>query len=65
MVRQVFNQNIVVGQLIPNQQDKRSVVPIGPENVNTWLAAPVAQAAQLVQLADVGVFVAKAVAVAG
>lgn len=37
----------------PDQQDKRSVVPIEPEDVDLWLAGPPAQAAQLVRLAPV------------
>ncbi|MDO9072233.1 MAG: SOS response-associated peptidase family protein [Rubrivivax sp.] len=43
-------------RLGPEQQDKRSVVPIEPEDVDTWLTAPVEQAAQLVRLAPVGAF---------
>ena len=39
-------------------QDKRSVVPIEPEDVNTWLAAPLAQAAALVRLTPPEGFVA-------
>ena len=35
----------------PEQQDKRSVVPIEPEDVDCWLHAPQAQAAALVRLA--------------
>lgn len=40
----------------PDQQDKRSVVPIELEDVDTWLSAPVAQAAQLVRLAEFEAF---------
>ena len=43
-------------RLGPDQQDKRSVVPIELEDVDTWLSAPVAQATKLVQLAQVEVF---------
>lgn len=43
-------------RLGPEQQDKRSVVPIEPEDVDTWLTAPVEQAAQLVRLAPVAAF---------
>ena len=45
----------------PALQDKRSVVPIEMEDVDQWLHAPQAQAAQLVRLAPLGVFEAKAV----
>lgn len=45
-------------QRAPEMQDKRSVVPIEPEDINTWLAAPLEQAAALVRLAPVEVFVA-------
>ncbi len=43
----------------PDQQDKRSVVPIEPEDVDTWLGAPLEQAAQLVRLAPEDVFEAR------
>ena len=43
-------------KLGPEQQDKRSVVPIEPEDVDTWLSAPVAQAAALVKLAPEALF---------
>ena len=43
----------------PDLQDKRSVVPIAPEDVDTWLAGPPAQAAALVRLAPVELFVAE------
>ncbi len=42
----------------PDMQDKRSVVPIEPEDVDLWLTAPPAQAQQLVRLAPVDRFVA-------
>lgn len=42
----------------PALQDKRSVVPIEPADVDTWLHAPLAQAAQLLRLAPVEVFAA-------
>lgn len=38
-------------KLGPQQQDKRSVVPIEAADVDTWLTAPVEQAAQLLRLA--------------
>ncbi len=41
-----------------NMQDKRSVVPIALEDVDTWLTAPLEQAAGLVRLAPVEAFVA-------
>jgi len=44
----------------PDMQDKRSVVPIAPQDVDTWLFAPQAEAAQLVRLAPVEDFVASA-----
>ena len=47
-------------KLGPDQQDKRSVVPIEPEDVDTWLYEPVAQAAQLVRLAPAELFEARA-----
>ena len=37
----------------PDMQDKRSVVPIEDHDVDTWLHAPQAEAAQLVKLAPV------------
>ena len=40
----------------PDQQDKRSVVPIEPHDVDPWLHAPLAQAAQLIKLAPVDCF---------
>ncbi len=43
-------------KLGPDQQDKRSVVPIEPEDVDSWLTAPVEQAARLVKLAPVEAF---------
>jgi putative SOS response-associated peptidase YedK len=39
-----------------NMQDKRSVVPIELEDVDTWLTAPLAEAAKLVRLAPVETF---------
>lgn len=42
----------------PDMQDKRSVVPIELEDVDTWLAAPMAQARELIRLAPAPVFVA-------
>ena len=39
-----------------DMQDKRSVVPIALADVDTWLAAPLAQAALLVRLAPVALF---------
>jgi putative SOS response-associated peptidase YedK len=43
----------------PDQQDKRSVVPIEAEDVDTWLNAPVAEAAKLLKLAPEAVFEAQ------
>jgi putative SOS response-associated peptidase YedK len=40
----------------PGMQDKRSVVPIELADVDTWLAAPPAEAAALVKLAPVELF---------
>jgi putative SOS response-associated peptidase YedK len=34
----------------PELQDKRSVIPIELEDVDLWLSAPVAEAAQLIRL---------------
>jgi putative SOS response-associated peptidase YedK len=34
----------------PDDQDKRSVVPIAPEDVDQWLHAPLEEARALVQL---------------
>jgi putative SOS response-associated peptidase YedK len=48
-------------RLGPDQQDKRSVVPIELQDVDTWLAAPPEQARQLVQLAPVELFDAQPV----
>ncbi len=42
----------------PDLQDKRSVVPIAPEDVDLWLAAPQAVAQQLVRLAPAEDFLA-------
>lgn len=46
-------------KLGPEQQDKRSVVPIEPEDVDAWLNAPVEQAVELVRLAPVDRFDAR------
>ncbi|OYV02057.1 MAG: DUF159 family protein [Burkholderiales bacterium PBB5] len=43
----------------PEQQDKRSVVPIALQDVDTWLFAPPARAAQLVRVAPADWFVAE------
>jgi putative SOS response-associated peptidase YedK len=43
----------------PDMQDKRSVVPIAPEDVDAWLTAPSEQAAALVRLAPVAEFLAE------
>jgi putative SOS response-associated peptidase YedK len=40
----------------PDMQDKRSVVPIEPADVDTWLTAPIEQAAALVRLAPAEIF---------
>ena len=39
-----------------DQQDKRSVVSIEPEDVDTWLHAPVEQAQKLVRLTSAEMF---------
>ncbi len=44
----------------PDQQDKRSVVPIEAEDVDTWLSAPPTEAAKLLKLAPVETFAAQA-----
>ena len=43
----------------PHMQDKRSVVPVEPEDVDTWLTAPVEQAAALMRLSPVERFQAE------
>ena len=40
----------------PDMQDKRSVVPIEAADVDTWLHAPVVEAAKLVRLAPTEAF---------
>ena len=45
----------------PNQQDKRSVVPIEQADVEQWLHAPLADAAQLMRLAPAQAFIGEAV----
>jgi putative SOS response-associated peptidase YedK len=40
----------------PEMQDKRSVVPIEPADVDTWLHAPLADAAPLVRLAPAALY---------
>jgi putative SOS response-associated peptidase YedK len=40
----------------PHLQDKRSVVPVALADVQTWLTAPLQQAADLLRLAPVGAF---------
>jgi len=47
---------------LPEMQDKRSVVPIEPGEVDLWLTGPKEQAAELVRLAPVEVFSAAPVA---
>jgi len=47
-------------KLPPDQQDKRSVIPIAPDDVDQWLAGTGAEAAQLLRLAPVEVFDARA-----
>ena len=42
--------------ITPDQQDKRSVVPIEIEDVDAWLSGSVAEASALVRLAPVEVF---------
>lgn len=43
-------------KLGPDQQDKRSVIPIELADVDLWLSGTVAEASQLLRLAPVGVF---------
>ena len=43
-------------KLGPDEQDKRSVVPIEPEDVDTWLFGSAEEAAPLIRLAAVDVF---------
>ncbi|MDE2567237.1 MAG: SOS response-associated peptidase [Burkholderiales bacterium] len=43
----------------PDRQDKRSVIPIEPEDVDLWLFGPPAQAATLMKLAPVECFEAE------
>jgi putative SOS response-associated peptidase YedK len=40
----------------PQQQDKRSVVPVEPADVDRWLHAPLAEAAPLMRLAPAALF---------
>ena len=47
-------------KLGPNDQDKRSVIPIDPAEVDTWLFAPATEAAQLLRLAPAELFEAQA-----
>jgi len=47
----------------PEMQDKRSVVPIALEDVDTWLTAPTQQAAALVRLALAECFEAEPMAI--
>ena len=49
-------------KLRPDQQDKRSVVPIELDDVDTWLTGSQEAAAALVRLAPAEVFVAGPVA---
>ena len=46
-------------KLPPDQQDKRSVIPIEAEDVDLWLSAPVAEAARLLKLAPEAIFEAR------
>lgn len=43
-------------KLPPDQQDKRSVIPIDRDDVDTWLSGTVQQASALLRLAPVEVF---------
>lgn len=43
-------------KLGPDQQDKRSVVPIDFEDVDTWLFGSVAEASKLIRLSQMEVF---------
>ncbi len=45
-----------VPKLPPDQQDKRSVIPIEMHYIDQWLAGTVREAGQLLRLAPVGVF---------
>ena len=47
-------------KLPPDQQDKRSVIPIERYDVDLWLAGTVQEAASLMRLAPVDVFDAAA-----
>lgn len=40
----------------PDQQDKRSVIPIELDDVDSWLTAPVDQAASLLRVPSLEVF---------
>ena len=46
-------------KLAADKQDKRSVVPIEPEDVDAWLHGPVEQAVELVRRAPVDRFDAR------
>lgn len=43
-------------KLGPDQQDKRSVVPIDFEDVDTWLFGSLAEASKLIMLSPMAVF---------
>ncbi|CAM5796316.1 SOS response-associated peptidase [Rhizobacter fulvus] len=43
-------------KLAPDRQDKRSVIPIAPEDTDLWLAGPPEQAAGLITLTDASEF---------
>ena len=47
-------------KLGPNDQDKRSVIPVEPDDVDIWLFAPATEAAQLLRMAPVDLFEAQA-----
>lgn len=49
-------------KLGPDQQDKRSVIPIEAGDVDQWLAGTMAQAQELLRLAPVEIFEAEALA---
>lgn len=48
-------------KLPPDQQDKRSVIPIETHDIDQWLAGTVSEAQQLLKLAPVSVFDATSV----
>ncbi|AOG23822.1 hypothetical protein [Acidovorax sp. RAC01] len=45
-------------KLAANKQDKRSVIPLAPEDYDVWLAGTVSDANTLIRLASVELFAA-------